>query len=287
MNKRDIEMTDNWMEQSKSVFLDPASEEFKEMVNVAEPWMLYDTILVCNTFYGNELNINTWFNTFQQFAQNETHRFFKSRTRGTAGLQYNNQNNADTMDFAFVAFTMGLSFFGCPIGAMGEATPQDGVAGDILYSDPYAYPFWTMDLPNQSAIQLKIQQDIVAEMVSAQCMPGYGAAGGAGGATDTAAIPNAVSPPFMNYNINQGEPNLQNRWRFPSPLGIPRTATIEGILHLSNISRESLGEVTGPANMAFNTETGSPPFNFFPARFGIQMSLGGVRLVQQRGQYHR
>lgn len=278
----------DWTEGNKATFLDPTTSEFKKMVNVAESWTIYDTVLICNTYYGNEQNINTWFNTFQQFAQNETHRFFKSRTRGTAGLAYNNQNNADTMDFAFVAFTMGLSFFGTPLGAIGTPSPPDGTPNDIENVDPFAYPYWTVDLPNQSAIQLKIQQDIVAEMRSAQCMPGYSAAGGAGGSTDGGALPATTYPPFMNYNMSQGEADWTNRWRFPSPLGIPRTATIEGILHLSNIAREALSEVRGPDNMALNTnDTDAPPFQFFPARFGIQLSLGGVRLVQQRGQYHR
>jgi hypothetical protein len=260
----------------------------KDKVNVAETWSLHDTILVCNTYYGAEQNINTWFNSFFDFSRPERHFFFKNRTKGTAGLPYSNRNNADTMDFAFVAFTWGISWFGPSVAVQGTPSIPDGAAaGDVAQIDPYSTIFWQSELPNQSAIQLKIQQDVVAELPCSQCMPGYGPSGGNGAAFDLAAPVANASRPMMNNVITQGPPFGSNRWRFPSPLGIPRTASIEAILDMSQYSRDALAQMTGPFNVAFQSQAGGPPYTFFPARFGVQVALHGVRMVQQRGQYFK
>lgn len=259
----------------------------KDKVNVAETWTLHDTILVCNTFYGAEQNINTWFNSFTAFSRPERHFFFKNRTKGTAGLTYSNRNNADTMDFAFVAFTWGISFFGPSVAIQGTPTAPDGLAGDVAEIDPYSTVYWQSELPNHSAIQLKIQQDVVAELPCSQCMPGYGPAGGGGAAFDLASPVFNASTPIMNNVITQGQPFGTNRWRFPSPLGIPRTASIEGILDMSQYARDALGNMDGPFDIAFQSQAGGPAYTFFPGRFGVQVALHGVRMVQQRGQYFR
>lgn len=258
-----------------------------DKVNVAETWSIYDTILVSNTFFGAEQNINTWYSSFANFSRPERHFFFKNRTKGTAGLPYTNRNNADTMDFAFVAFTWGISFFGPSVGVQGLASLPDGVVGDVSQFDPYSTIYWQSELPNQSAIQLKIQQDIVAELPCSQCMPGYGPSGGGGAAFELPTPPDNQSIPMMNNVITQGSPFHTNRWRFPSPLGIPRTASIEGILDMSQYARDALAAMNGPFGIAFNQDSGAPPFHFLTARFGIQLALHGVRMVQQRGQYFK
>lgn len=261
-------------------------EQFEKFANVREAWPLYDTIVICREFYGTEQNIRGWFPTFNAFAAQETHSFFKTRTEGTAGLPYTNQQSADSMDFAFIADSIGIAIMAPSPDRQGEAEQPDGTAGDLRWPDDLISHWFASDLPRHMGLQLKVQQDIRAEVNCMDCPPGYGAVG-----SGTAFPGQAINPtgdiPFMTNAVVQGVPVLSNRYPLPAPIGIPRTATIEGILHLSEYAREILGHVWGPQDFVFNSLNGFPPYTFFPARYQIVFSLFGQRLVQQRGQYHR
>ena len=78
--------------------------------NVAEPWSIYDTLIICPTFYGQESSVQGWFQTFPAFSQQERHSFFKSRTEANASQAYCNKQTADTMDFAMEVYSFGLTF---------------------------------------------------------------------------------------------------------------------------------------------------------------------------------
>jgi hypothetical protein len=262
--------------------------QFSQYANVVEPWALYDSIIICSDFYGNESSVPGWFTTYAAFSQQETHSFFKSRTEGTAGLQYTNMQSSDSMDFAFVAHSIGIGVLSPAPNIEGELGGADGIAGEIENSDSLIGHFLAADLPRHMGIQLKIQQDIRAECAALHAPPGYGVVG-SGVAYD---FPNAVAPlhgdvPYMNFAVSQGVPALDNRYPFPEPIGIPRTATIEAVLHLSEYARWVLADVYGPRGFMFNSSDGAPPYTVFPRRYVIQVSLFGERLVQQRGQYHR
>ena len=262
-------------------------------MNVAESWPVFDTICLCNTFYGSETRELGWFNTFQQFSENETHSFYKSRTIGSIGQQYTNKNTVDTMDFAYHAYSFGVSFWAPGVRTLGKLE-----AGELTFRDNGSAHWWETELPSHCAIQLKVQQDIVAEIPAMMASPGYGPAGsGASFAHDdilgVVAPVNAVNPPVMNMAVSQGVPDLRNRFRFPKTIKIPRTATIEAILTVSDVARGVLSAfgdntVEGPQNYIFvdSVADAVPTYSEFPSRYGITVSLLGKRVVQQRGQYH-
>lgn len=260
--------------------------EFRKYANVAETWPLYDSILICPTFFGNEIGQDGWFTNFAAFGAEETHNFFKSRTE-SSGQAYCNMQSADSMDFAFMLHSIGVSVWGPTPNVEGQPDPAgEGILDDIIRPD-LAFGHWFQsELPNHMGIDLKIQQDIVLELPTIHAPPGYGAIGSgtANQGTDGAAFGDIV----INQNsVVQGVPLLDNRFSFPKPIGIPRTASIEGTLHLSQTARTFLQGVTGPHQYQFNSIDGTPPYTFFPRRYGITMSLFGERLVQQRAQYHR
>lgn len=261
-------------------------QEFKQFANVVESWALYDSILICSNFYGGEVGVRGWFTSLQGFGQQETHSFFKTRTEGIAGAQYCNLQSADSLDFAFVADSIGLAIMAPAPNTAGEPSDPDGTAGDLAGADEGISHWFQAELPEHVGIQLKIQQDIRAEIQGMSCPPGYGPIGGGAGFTSQVQ-PGHGDIPFLTNVVTQGVPLLSNRYPLPQPIGIPRTATIEGILHLSEYARNVLTNVGGPRQFAFNSADGLPPYIFFPQRYVIVLSLFGQRLVQQRAQYHR
>ena len=260
--------------------------DFKQFANVVEAWPIYDSIVISPRFLGGEGGAGGWFNTFQTFGQMETHSFFKTRTKGTAGAPYCNMNSADSMDFAFIADSIGLAVMGPAVDTSGTEEQPDGTQGDIANPEELVSHWFMADLPRHMGLQLKIQQDIRAEITAMHCPPGYGATG-SGAGMPWLQNSGFGQIPFLTNTVCQGVPILANRYPLPQPIGIPRTATIEGILHVSEWARAALTQMTGPRDYQFNSVTGLPPYTFFQRRYVIQMSLFGQRLVQQRAQYHR
>ena len=114
--------------------------------------------------------------------------------------------------------------------------------------------------------------------------PGYGiqTSGIAQGDAETAY----TYPNIQKMNWSQGMPELTNKWGFKKPLLVPRRANLSVTVNLSEYVREMLAVMPGPYYQRF---TGiDAPFTFvnLPAVYGIQVTIGGIREVQQRGQYH-
>lgn len=267
----------------------------KAVANVAETWPIYDTLCVCNTFYGSENAQAGWFNSFANFAAQETHSFFMQRTLGSIGLQYTNKATVDRVDFAYDAFSIGVQFFAPGVRTLGSL-----VGGGLHHRDNFSAHWWESELPSHCALQLKVQTDIVAEGPAMLFSPGYGAHG-SGAAFEHEDIVvvgpngalNASYNPVMNWSMTQGLPVLSNRFEFEDPIGIPRTGSIECILTVSEFARELLAELgtgvgggNGPYNYIFQTGAGPVAYTEYPARYGIRVSLMGLRYVQQRAQYH-
>jgi hypothetical protein len=266
--------------------------------NVAESWPLYDTACVCAEFFGQESSIDGWFSNFVTFGQQERHSFFKGRTEAQASLAYCNKQNVDNMDFAFEVYSIGLSFWapGCRVLTEGEL--QTRLELPTSYYTQIAH-FWEAELPRHCSLTFKVQQDIVCELPAMAASPGYGPVGGGASfeheepyRNNTEGQENADYHPVMNMAVTQGVPEPKNRWSFPTPIQIPRTATIEGIVDVGAIARDYFTNMAGvQPYYLFGGVDGAPadPAGYisFPARFGITMSLYGKRLVQQRAQYHR
>lgn len=251
--------------------------------NVREAFPIYDSIVIAPTFYGNESSIQGWFGSLNGFSGQAQHSFFKSRTWAQAGLQYTNQNNVDNLDYAFIADSIGVAIWGPP----NTLEAQDN-AGAPQFVDSFTRPYFVIEALQHMALEFKVQQDVRLEAFLGHLPPGYGPYGG-GTALGTT---NAVAPahgqiPYQHFTANQGLPILSNRYPFPDPIGIPRTATIEAVLHVGQLARDALALVDSPRQSWINSSDGAAPYTFFDARYVIQVSLIGTRLVQQRAQYHR
>lgn len=259
--------------------------EQKSFLNVAEPWILYDTLRVCsidkdNTKVG-------WFDTFAAMASKESHSFYKLRTESNVGLAYTNLQATDSLDYRLDVYSFGVSFF-APIEETGQITSLEGIPRYTEHDLGLHGPLWCVDLPRHCGIQLKVQQDIIFEGACYLAPPGYGPLFGGMSTIGPARPPLEPTPPNMLGAATQGVPTISNRWRFPRPIQIPRTGNIEAILWLSDYARYVLGKLVGPWSYTIQAPMGSPPpyaYNF-PAACGVQVSMLGKRWVQQRGQYH-
>lgn len=261
----------------------PVFEEFSKYQNVKEVWPLYDSIVICPVFYGTEVGLPGWFTSFAAFGAREQHVLYKGRTEAVAGEQYCNMKNADTMDFAFIASSIGLEITGPPTLDTDQVS-VDG--GGVLFPDAIIPQWWAADFPRHCGLQFKVQQDIRLELPALSCPPGYGVVGG-GTSFESAAIQAFGDIPFMTNAVSDGTPLLSNRYPFAEPIGIPRTATIEVVLTVGQWARNILTAITGPRYMLMNSNDGTPGYRFARPRYVIRVSLFGQRLVQQRGEYHR
>lgn len=257
-----------------------------KFLNANEPWPLYDTVNICSTWYGQEAQNRGWFTSFAAFGQQETHSFFKSRTEATAGSQYCNVQSSDSLDFAYWIYSIGVSFWAPASNVEAQPSTPDGLSGDITHWEGQSAHWWLAELPQYCAFSFKINQDTKVELPALKASPGYGAFGDAV-AFEKPEVSTQNIIGFAQVAGSQGNPCIENRWGFKEPLGVPRTQPVEAIIHLSEVAKQMTIAMPGPTNYPFNSEVGGPPYIFFPRRFGITVSLYGVREVQRRGAYHR
>jgi hypothetical protein len=273
------------------------------MPNVMEPWTIYDSIVICRQFYGNELTVPGWFNSFQNFGNQQLHRFFKSRNEAGCSLAYNNMQSQDRADFAFHVISMGVYF-------AGPVTPLEniGATEDVpLHFNPAMSSYFMFDLPNQAAFSFKMGQDVRLDASGYHVPPGYGPR--MSGFTQgrdvlTGELLAVGTPPVSTYTEaeanptlsqatmigTQGEPTNSNRFYFNNHIEIPRGETFEVTMSLTEHTRRILANTSGPLDYAWLTATGGevPRSQVvrFPTRYVITCALHGLREVQQRGQLH-
>lgn len=247
--------------------------------NVGENWNYYDTVLV--GAYANNMQFHDgWFSTFAAVGGAVNLPFFNVRNRNH-GLAYNNQDTRDQTAFAYRIFTIGVSFFApsCPLYQTAVGGP---VGPEVTQTQ-----LWELELPKHASLTLQVQQDERLAIASLMTPPGYGAIGGGVSQGDPEAAWTGAPPNTSLWNFTQGTPELTNKWGFRNPIEVPRRANISVNIQFSEYGRNLLQDLAGPNSYSF-WSGGSLPGNWLykPAFFGIQVSLGGQRLVQQRGQYH-
>lgn len=251
--------------------------------NVLESSPLYDSIIVCSEdgMHGNEPQIPGWFQTFAAFGGRQEHGMFKTRTEAIAGLPYCNQQVSDRTDFAFRAFSLGISFWAPPVM---DLIVED-LEPDVLYPRQMN-AFWQSELPNSCAVEFRVGSDIILTEKCFGLPPGYGPSGGGSGLGVDQTF--WAGPCMVSYT-SQGIPTLSNRFDFTiggrgGPVKIPRNHTIEAKIMLSEWARDALALLTGPNTMYFQTDVVNASPLYYPTRYGITASLYGIREVQQRGQ---
>lgn len=262
----------------------------KNFENVLEPWVIYDTIIVCSLLKNAE-NHAGFFTTFAGFGAKNRHIFFKQRSRGIVHLAYNNMDSEDRVDYVFHVFGLGIEFFGppTPFDVQGALVTNPGAVQEFLPS------FWACQLPRHTAATFRVAQNDKIQIQSLMGSPGYGpvSSGAALGIDDP--VPDTPYVPEFVWTTTQGIANQRARYGvFTSqkdgslnPIAVPKGETIELELTLTEYARNILTQAGGPGNYITNhTYIEVPLFEFFPIRYGIRASLWGYREVQQRGQLH-
>lgn len=249
----------------------------KGFENVSESWVLYDTVLIGG--FTPQMNFNEgYFATFTLLGAATSVPFFNIRNRNH-GLAYNNLDKRDQLPFVMKIYSVGVSFFG-----PSTVTYRDN-AGAPLGPQRTALDLFESELPKHTSLTLTTNQDDRLKIGSLLAPPGYGmmVSGVAQGDTESAVVP---YPAISKVSWCQGIPTLTNKWGFRKPLEIPRTANMSVRLDFSEYAREMLTAMPGPYYQPFRSAADTSVFAFKWGMCGIQVTIGGIREVQQRGQYH-
>lgn len=268
-------------------------------MNVSEIYPLYDSVIVSQRLHGNESRVKGWFGghagnpwarPLEEFGDTPEHLFFKDRTEGNSDLAYCNAQSAETMDFAYRCYSVGVRFWG-PVSAF-EVSPRidhNGAGmlpwGTAVTDDPYSLQsvfsqWWKAEFPRHCSFELKIEQDVIVEGPCMSFPPGHGFTGGGSawsapltpGVTDdlasaifyqnidadTSGQDSIAQAPQHIHVVNQGHPRLGNRFNFvdadgnPQPILIPRNALYQASIKLSPYAQYALNNVMGPLYYQFN-----------------------------------
>jgi hypothetical protein len=278
------------------------------MANVLEIWGMRDTVLIGP---GMASKVRGWFNSFADMAKVNEIPFFNVRNRSVAGVQYNNQDSAEITAFPFWAMSLGVEFFSFAIGdscaappivppiGLGEPKAPELMAPDYGLGEPKAPELRAPDYVNElqiqnaaeravfamlmdhAAIKFKLAQDIKLTNVVTHQPAGFGCCGNA------RALGSGLNSLGVLQNYTNGEPTIENRYKFESEIEMPRGVNFNVNLYFSEYARFVLATMGGPETW-FPTITidGEVPVPAQNSISGIAMTLLGVRGAQQRGELH-
>jgi len=249
--------------------------------NVGEHWALYDTVMVGQTS-RDTVDQPGWYATLAALGAANRLFFFNQRTRAS-GLAYCNQDVRDQMPYAFRIYSCGVTFWASSMSESEKWKPD----GEYYESNAPAHIFKT-DLPRHASFTLQVQQDELLKTTPMLVPSGYGpSGGGVGRGSIFSAYSAGVDKVFTA--MGQSTPHLTNRWDFPQPLEVPRNAALSVNMVFSEYARGLLAELTKEDWQDMTTGNGHAVDESFESKsyYGIQVSLVGERLVQQRGAYHR
>lgn len=262
---------------SQQVFSgDDAARVPEKYMNVPEAWQLYDTVLIGNSISSISPN-NGYFTSYATLGLQSELSFFNTRNR-SHGLPYNNQDAVSVLPYVFYIYSIGVAFF-------SPSTSCYITDGDPpLDEETIPNRFWQVEVPKHISVVLKTNQDERLLTNALMVPPGYGPVGGGIAVGDLET--QYTYPNVHHAAFTVGESSLVNTWGFPTPLAIPRTATISVVLRLNAYCQNMLQDFTGPSFQSMRAVANDG--SYFPANgcSGIQVFLKGKREVQQRGQYH-
>jgi hypothetical protein len=248
-----------------------------EFYNVAEKYTLYDTIAIVGNLTSLAKQPPGWFSTFAAFGAGVNHSFFNVRNRGNCEPAYCNMDARDQLSFAFQLQSIGCAFWGST-----WATPND--QGEITQRAPIQGALWRCEIPINSSLTLRVQQDEKLKCGALMANAGYGPTGG-GYANYMNDDPSIALPYAPNYMAQtQGVPEPKACLPLPNEINMPRRASIEVKLSLTEYARQLLQWLNGPGEaLIYNQSLALVGRDIM---MGITVTLNGRRLVQQRGALH-
>jgi len=259
----------------------PAVASGLDYNNVKENWTLYDTVLI-GTDPRSSQTTPGWVQTLAALGTLNQLFFFNVRTRAD-GLAYCNLQARDQLPYAFLIKSAGVRFFA---SYQTENSAISAIAANWWLSN-YVPHVFLADLPNHTSFRMQIQQDDVLK----SCVPlvpgGYGPVGGGYG--QTSPITEFAIAADKSYSaVTQSVAHITNRWKFPAMIKVPRNASLVVELQFSEYARGLLQAMTKLSVQDIMSGNGHAADADHDSKsfYGIQVSLIGQRLVQQRGEYH-
>lgn len=289
--------------------------------NVREQIILTDTIMVGKWVGNMSDRPNGWFTTFAEVGAAGSLPFFNVRNR-SIGTMYNNQDARDQLPYGMRIQSIGVRFWAGPTSTF---TSCDNIGSTLVTRTPkaendYTDPdfdtmtnreelhgaVWEADIPNHASAILRTNQDNRLKAPVALLAPGTGPVGGgwgwgspgdliyyAAGGTPVPAISTEGTPPYLGafagnlQEIQHGESDIRQRFPFPVPIEVPKRANLSLEVKLSQYAREMLQAIPGPywfpVPNAFTVNGLTKTVK--SAVYGIECTILGERLVQQRGDY--
>lgn len=243
--------------------------------NVAENWTLYDTTLIGEGLSSLAFN-DGWLASYAALGLQAEVPFFNVRNKNV-GLPYNNQDTRDALSWGFRIFTVGVRFFAPAVSVYSVDAP---ITGD------QALPanLFETELAKHCAVTVQTNQDERLKTHALLTPPGYGPVGGGFGQGDVQTVNSGMN--VLTQTQGQGTSLLTNKWGFSKPLEVPRRANISVTLKFNDYAKNLLQAMPGPNFTPLRLVGAGDTWYSAPAIAGIQVVLGGQRLVQQRGQYH-
>ena len=248
-----------------------------QFYNVAERYTLYDTIAIVGNLTSLAKQPPGWYSTFAAFGGGVNHSFFNVRNRGNCEPAYCNMDARDQLSFAFQLQSIGCAFWGCTYATQTEQ-------GETAQRNFIALPLWQCELPLNASLTLRVQQDDKLKINALMASPGYGPTGGgyANYMDDDASLGDNRQPNYMAQT--QGSPEPKASLPLPNEINMPRRASIEVRMSLTEYARAMCAWINGPGEaLVYNTSLSTVGLDVM---YGITVSLNGRRLVQQRGALH-
>ena len=249
-----------------------------EVKNVFESWHLYDTVLIGN----GQSDTPGWYESFATLGAADEVPFFNQRNRSGTHPAYNNFDSQEHLSFVFLCYSIGIEFFGMPFSDFGAWNAGTSTFDMVDYTENYAK--FCSEIVQHAGLTLKVSQDEKLAICCTAAPPGAGVTG----FTKRLYIPTATAPvvavPLGTFqNLSNGVPHITNRWKFSSPVEMPRAVNVSAVLKFSEIARNILQNMDGPGWFtSVNLEEGEQ----IDSVAGIRLSLFGKREVQQRGDLH-
>jgi hypothetical protein len=288
----------------------------QQRMNVKEQIILTDTVLVSKWVGQMTDRPQGWFSTFADCGAAAEISFFNVRNN-SVGIAWNNQDARDQLPYPMRIMSIGVKFLSPACVSMFTACTQqadnswlakaedsytDPAGTDLLNREELHAALWEADIPNHMTLQLKTNQDIRLQGPVALFAPGYGAVGGGWGWgspglwNDAGAVAGEGAYTILcgthvtgHQTVQHGEVDVRSRFPFPINLDMPKRANLSVVLRMSQYARDMLQAIPGPFwhSLPYQWTSGNQEVTktAHAALFGIQVTIQGERLVQQRGDY--
>jgi len=228
--------------------------------NVLEPWIIYDTVLIGTSvdpkYPGGVAN-------FTELAQKDHLAYLNARNTAEAGGKfYTNISSKDKLPWPFWLESIGMRFMlPSPNTNSGEEHTAL-MAAEKVFADI---------LPEHCVFEFAVREDTILIEKPAFLPSGFGPTG-------FMQMQNA-SPGLSASLITNGDPNSNNRFKFVGDaVGLPRDTPISGKLTFSDHGKTLLEALATVPSLDFIDEVAGVAM--------IELTLRGMREVQQRGEWH-